>query len=283
MSLPFDATLKELVSQTPADLRVPFGLPDLEPAQTLNVDLSTISAATDVAIGFGDPVQEIADINFQSGPDPNVAARLHLYNAAFHMRYRVPVRSVLVLLRPKASTVGLNGKLVYTCGGRRVSFGYDVIRLWKQPVQPFLEGGVGLLPLAPLCRLASDKPVDQAIREVVGEIDHRLCELTDQARAVRLMTATFILTGMRVRKESLSGVFEGARVMHKTTAWDQAVDEGMLKGELRLLLTIGRRHLGEPDEETQAALGKIKDPDRLNRMGEAILSNKTWEALLNIE
>jgi hypothetical protein len=61
-------------------------LPAIEPAQTLNVDLSTLSAATDVALGFGDPIQEIADINFQSGPDPDVAARLHLYNAAFHLK-----------------------------------------------------------------------------------------------------------------------------------------------------------------------------------------------------
>jgi hypothetical protein len=33
-----------------------FDLPRTAPAQTLNVDLSTISAATDVAFGFGDPL-----------------------------------------------------------------------------------------------------------------------------------------------------------------------------------------------------------------------------------
>jgi hypothetical protein len=55
-----------------------------------------------VAFGFGAPVQEVVDLNFQSGPDARIPARLHLYNAAFHLRYQVPVRSVLVLLRPKA-------------------------------------------------------------------------------------------------------------------------------------------------------------------------------------
>ncbi len=116
MPLRFDATLKDILGQQPADLQPAFDLPALLPAESLNVDLSTISAATDVAFGFGDPLQEIVDLNFQSGPDPNVAARLHLYNAAFHLKFLVPVRSVLVLLRPKAEVPGLTGKLTYLSG-----------------------------------------------------------------------------------------------------------------------------------------------------------------------
>jgi hypothetical protein len=118
MSHPFDATLKDILGQSPADLRGPLRLPAIEPAQTLNVDLSTISAATDLAIGFDDPMEEIVDLNFQSGPDPNVAARLLLYNAALHLKFVVPVRSVLVLLRPKSVTPGLNGKLTYASGDK---------------------------------------------------------------------------------------------------------------------------------------------------------------------
>jgi hypothetical protein len=87
MSLPFDAALKEIIAPRPADFAPIFHFPPLQPAQALNVDLSTLSAATDVAFGFGDPLQEIVDLNFQSGPDPALAARLHLYNAAFHLRY----------------------------------------------------------------------------------------------------------------------------------------------------------------------------------------------------
>ena len=69
MSLPFDATLKEMFAPRPEDFAPVFQFPQIEPAQALNVDLSTISAATDVAFGFGSPLQEIVDLNFQSGPD----------------------------------------------------------------------------------------------------------------------------------------------------------------------------------------------------------------------
>ena len=62
MSHRFDATLKELFTPAPEDFAQVFGLPLVRPAQTLNVDLSTISAATDVALGFGAPLQEIVDL-----------------------------------------------------------------------------------------------------------------------------------------------------------------------------------------------------------------------------
>jgi hypothetical protein len=149
-------------------------------------------------------------------------------------------------------------------------------------VQPLLEGGVGLLPLATLCEMPAGKPVEQAIREVVHEIDRRLGNLPDHAQAVRLMTAAFILTGMRIPKERLSQVYEGVRIMHKTTAWDE-VDERVSKLGVRLLLTFGRRQLGEPDSKTEAAITGIKDPDRLHRMAEALDSVKSWKALLSIK
>jgi hypothetical protein len=124
MPYPFDATLKEILSLRPEDCAAVFDLPRTAPAQTLNVDLSTISAATDVAFGFGSPLEEVVDLNFQSGFDPSVPARLHLYNAAFHLRFQVPVRSVLILLRPKADGDRITGKLAYTCGGQRIEFEY---------------------------------------------------------------------------------------------------------------------------------------------------------------
>jgi hypothetical protein len=283
MSHPFDATLKDIVGQRPTDLRKAFGLPSLEPAQALNVDLSTISAATDVAIGFGDPVQEIADLNFQSGPDPVVAARLHLYSAAFHLKFAVAVRSILVLLRPKALSPGLNGKLPYASGGRRVLFEYEVVRLWQQPVQAFLEGGLGLLPLAPLCKMPAGKSLEQALHHVVREIDRRLASEPNHAQAVRLMTAAFVLTGLRVPKETLSDIYEGVKIMHETSAYDAMVEEGIVKARIEVLLKLGRQRFGNPDPRTESALTAIDDVGRLERMIDVILTVKSWKALLGVK
>ena len=180
MSHPFDVTLKELVAGYPDDFEGEFGLPTGAPVRVLNVDLSTITAATDVALGFGEPLREIVDLNFQSGPDTTLPARLLLYNAALHLRYGVPIRSLVVLLRPKANVKRLSGKLGYTSGGSRVEFDYETIRLWRQPVEPFLQGGVGLLPLATLCELPKGEPEVDALRSIVRRIDERLCRELDQ-------------------------------------------------------------------------------------------------------
>lgn len=292
MSHPFDATLKDIIAQEPADFVPVFNLPRVA-ATVLNMDLSTVSAATDAAFGFGQPIQEIADINFQSGPDSSLAARLLLYNSALHLRYGVPVRSLAILLRPKADAGNLDGKLAYASGGTQVEFKFDVVRMWQQPVEPFLHGGSGLLPLATLCQMPEDKPLPEALREVVREIDRRLAAAKDHARAVRLMTAAFILTGMRVRKEDLASIYQGVRIMHESTAFDLAIEEGLakglaeglaegqIKGEIRLLLRLGKQRFGPPDAEVESALTSIKDLDRLERMAGALLTVSSWQELLS--
>jgi hypothetical protein len=284
MSLRFDATLKGIVAPRPADFAPVFNFPSLLPAQALNVDLSTISAATDVAFGFGAPLQEIVDLNFQSGPDPALLERLHLYNAAFHLHYRVPVRSVLILLRPKAETGALTGNLTYIAGGKRVVFEYDVVRMWQQPVAPFLQGGLGLLPLATLCQMPEEQPLADSLREVVREVDRRLSQEADHAEAVRLMTAAFILSGLRVAKDTLSNIYDGVGIMHESTAYDVVLEEGLRAGDLRtshrLLLRQGRKRFGPADEATESALTSIQDLDRLERMSEAVLSATSWQELL---
>ena len=153
--------------------------------------------------------------------------------------------------------------------------------MWQQPVEPFLHGGLGLLPLATLCQMPEDKPLPEALREVVRGIDRRLAREADYAQAVRLMTAAFILTGMRVPKESLASIYDGVRIMHESTAYDMAVEEGRLEGELRLLVRQARKRFGAADPPTEAALTSIQDLDRLERMAEAVLTVNSWQELLS--
>ena len=280
MSHRFDATLKEIFTPAPEDFAHAFGLPLVRPARTLNVDLSTLSAATDVALGFGDPLQEIVDLNFQSGPDSKVASRCHLYNAALHFRFGVPVRTLLVLLRPKADSAELNGNLAYACGASAVEFRYELVRLWQQPNEPFLRGGVQLLPLATLCKLPSERPLLEGLREVVREIDRRLADECEHAQAVRLMTAAFVLAGLRTPLETLGPVFEGVRVMHESTAFDYYVEQGALKGVRHVLLRLGQKRFGPPDKAAVDTLNEINDLDRLERLGDAIFSVASWQELL---
>ena len=172
------------------------------------------------------PVWQIVDVNFQSGPDTHLDARLLLYNAAYHHHYPVPVRSVVILLRPAADLTRLTGRLAYQEGGSRVEFEYEVIRLWQQPVDAFLTGGLALLPLASLCRLPAGVPSEQAVRDVIHRVDLRLAAEAPYARGAQLMTAAFVLTGMRVSGPALDDVFRGAKVMHESSAFTLYEEKG---------------------------------------------------------
>jgi hypothetical protein len=284
VSHPFDATLKDILGHSAADLAPLLHLPTDLPSRPLNIDLSTVSAATDVAFGFGEPLEQIADVNFQSGPDARVDARLLLYNAAYHHHYPVPVRSVLVLLRPAADLAHLTGRLAFRAGASRVEFDYEVVRLWRQPLAPLLTGGLGLLPLAPLCELPADVPLDQAVREVVHQIDRRLAAEAPYAQAVKLMTATFVLAGLRLGRQALTDVFRGVKVMHESSAFDVYEHKGRQEGRVdeghRLLLRMGRNRFGEPDAATEAALRALRDLDRLERLADAVLTARSWQEFL---
>ena len=64
------------------------------------LELGHVFHQLDLAVGFGEPLDRIADLNFQAGRDADLPRRLWLYNALLHHRYRVPVHSIVLLLRP---------------------------------------------------------------------------------------------------------------------------------------------------------------------------------------
>src|SRR5262249_36022815 len=152
----------------------------------------------------------------------------------------------------------LTGRLSYGSGDNRVEFGYTVVRLWQEPVEDFLQAGLAILPLATLCKLSSKKPVAEALRDVVQAIDRRLGLETSPAEAARLMTANFILTGLRIKKSELPAIFQGVHSMQEEmTAYDEWMEEltqAESRGFHRILLRQGRNRFGPADAETEAAL-----------------------------
>jgi hypothetical protein len=110
MAMPFDATLKDLAREQPEAFLAAFDRPPAGPVTALNVDLSTVTTAADLAIGVGEPLQEIVHIDFQSSASADKPADVLVYNALLHRYYRVPVHTVLVLLRPQAAHARMTGR-----------------------------------------------------------------------------------------------------------------------------------------------------------------------------
>ncbi|MBI1917594.1 MAG: hypothetical protein HYS12_23110 [Planctomycetes bacterium] len=282
MPFPFDATLKDIAEHHTPDFEAALDLTDLPPARVLNVDLSTVSAATDIALGHGDPLVAITDLNFQAGPDGELPDRLLLYNALFRHRYHVPVHTLLLLLRPAADHATLTGKVRYQGRKRRgkLDFSFEIVRLWQQPVRKFLQGGLGTLPLAPLCRLPGDARVEDALPAILRRIDERLRAEATPPEARKLLAATYVLTGLRMPAELAAPIFQGLQIMRESSTYQLILDEGRIDELQKTVLRQGRIRFGAADETTQNAVNSISDGDRLRRMTERLLTASTWAEVL---
>jgi hypothetical protein len=282
MSMPFDATLKDLVQRFPQDYGTALGLTGPAPLTVLNVDLSTITAATDIVLGMGDPLGAIVDLNFQAARSDDLDARVLLYSALLYHRYRVPVHSVVVLLRPAANDPSLDTGVHYAVWPERgrVDMGFEVERLWTRPVEQVLAGGLGTLPLAPLCRMPADTALEQALPGVIRQIDERLTREARPEDAATLWTAAFVLSGMRLSRRALLPLFQGVRAMNESDTYQYIVEEGLLKEARKFVLRHGERRLGAAPESVRSALEAIPDLERLERMSDRALEASSWQEIL---
>ena len=206
-----------------------------------------------------------------------------LYNVLVRDRYGEPVHTVLVLLHRRADRSDLTGTHRYELwpGRGGVEFRFEVIRIWEVPVEALLSAGVGVAPLAPLGRLPEGVTPQEAMAAVVQRLEERVVtEAPDDAET--LLTAAFILTGLRLDKAELDN-FQGVRAMRESSGYQIILDEGRIEGEIRgvraTILRQGRKRFGSPGEAVESALQAITDLERLGRMSERVLDASDWQDL----
>lgn len=281
MPLPFDATLKDL-AQEPVGFLTIFDKAPSGQVSVLSPDLSTVTTAADVVYGLGDPLEEILHFDFQASASATKHADILVYNSLVHRLYLVPVHSIVILLRPRAAHSNLNGSVRYTARPERgkIDFGYEVVPLWQQPVEPLLTGPAEVVPLAPLAQLPAEVPEPEALAAVVRQVVERLLRETPVNKARRLLTAAYVLTGLRVPRQEARLLFQGVRAMRESDTYLAILDEGAEKEAKKFILFQGQDRFGPPSESARATLEAITDLERLEQLGRRLLHVSTWEELL---
>ncbi len=207
----------------------------------------------------------------------SVENRVLLYNSLLRHHYKVPIRSILVLLRPKADNPNLTGLLTYSSGKTRLQFEYEVVRVWQNSAESYLNAGLGIAPLALLGALPDNVPEVDALRMIVERIEARLLAETTSENAARLLQAAYNLTILRVPRQDRSQIFRGVGIMK--TGYDELVEEGC-KVLQNTIIRQGRRRFGTPPAEVESTIRSISDFDRLERMTDAVLTAADWTELL---
>jgi len=282
MSMPFDATLKDLARAYPADHLTAFDRPPAGAVVLLNVDLSTVTTAADLVVGIGAPLEEVVHIDFQASAAAWKHASVLVYNALLHAEYHVPVHSVVILLRPQAAHSNLNGVVSYaTRSGRgSMNFAYEVVRLWERPAEAFLTGALGTTPWAVLGALPEGVPTADALANVAQRLIERIDREAPPDQGRKLLTAAFLLTGLRVRRDVARQLFRGVRKMRDSDTYMAIIDEGKEEQAKEDILFMAGERFGAPDEAISARLASITDLDHLKRIFRRCHKATSWQDLL---
>lgn len=273
----YDATLKELVETYPADWIAQFGLSVSDPIDVIDADLSTVTTVSDKILCIQAPSPWLLHIELQAGHDANLALRVLKYNILLHDRHRLPVHSVIVLLRPEADNPALTGRLTVPSpiGGEPLIFHYQVIRVWQLPVEDILAGGLGTLPLAPIAMVNFSE-----LPGIIRQIETRFEQETHTEVAKKLVASAYILTGLRHTASVAIQLFHGVSRMKESTTYRAILEEGRTEEAQKMLLLLGKRRFGSPDPQIKRAIESITDIRRLENMTTRILDAADWGDLL---
>jgi hypothetical protein len=287
---PFDAATKFLTEAQPDDWVSLFALP-IGQTQVLDADLSTVTAAADRVFRVGAKEPYLLHLEFQGNVDTEFALRSLLYNAGLRARYKLPVKTAVVLLRPFHGHQHLTGEaLWHDPEERAIAFHYRVIRIWQMPVQRLLQAGLSLLPLAPVARVRKSQ-----LPGILAVLRERLDQEASPELAASLWTATYVLLGLRyprVEVEELMSrdVLEllNSQLLEQSQTYRGFVEEIESRVESRVelrharttLLRLGRKRLGEPSAAQLEQVEALQDKEHLEALAERLLEVETWEELL---
>ena len=274
----YDASTKYLVDRYLDDWLTLTGRQVNAPVEIINSDLSAVTAMADRVLRVDAPHPWIEHIELQSSRDPDFLPNLHAYGALLRRVHKLPVRATAILLRPKADSDQMTGELLEQFPGEppHLIFRYHIVRLWRIPAPTLLNGGLGLLPLAPL----SDVAVDQ-LPGVIQTIEERVDqECRSPEEAGHFWTATDILMGLRYPRELCDDLLRGVHGMEDSVTYQAIVEKGEIKALRNALFELGNELFGPPAEGLELALKSIQDVNRLKTMVKQIIRVKRWEDLL---
>jgi hypothetical protein len=206
-----------------------------------------------------------------------------VYNTLLFAHYHVPVHTIVILLRPEAAHSNMNGVIRYAPrpGRGSMDFSYEVVRLWERSVDELLAAGLGVAPLAMLGRLPENMSLEDGLAWVAQRVVERITRDAPTDQVTKLLTDTYLLTGLRVRREVAARIFRGVRAMHESDTYLAILDEGQEKHARKAILIVGEERCGPANESIKGQLERIMDLERLDRMIRRAAKAANWEEILD--
>jgi predicted transposase/invertase (TIGR01784 family) len=238
----------------------------IESAEVLKSELSIEPIRADSVILLKLQSQ-ILHLEFQVklDSDPPLPLRMLDYWVRLYRLYRLPIRQVVVLLRPPAEGTVIESAFVL--GTTRHE--YQVLCMWEQDPSIFLED-IALLPLA---TLAATQSPEQLLTQVAQRVS--TIESTQQRREASAYVQ--LLAGLRFNKALIRQVFR-EDIMRESVIYQEIQQEGeergILKGEQTVILRQLARRVGNVSPELQSQIQSLS-LYQLEALADALLDFST--------
>jgi len=274
---PFDSSMKMLVEEYPGDwvAWLGYGRP---PTAVIDADLATVAAATDKVVRVGRGRDRwLLLVEMLASYKPHIPERTHFHSTLLAHRHELPVRSVLVLLRPEADGSVMTGTYEQACPGDDpyLTFHYRVIRLWQISPDDLMRGGPGLWPLAPVAKVT-----EAELPAVVHGIKQRIRREVPEAKAAEMLASAYVLMGLRYDEAVIASLEEEVIKMEESITYQKIKGLGRLEEARRIILRLGKNRFGRSSRKAAQAIEAISDVAILEALTDRVLEVDSWEELL---
>jgi predicted transposase/invertase (TIGR01784 family) len=236
-------------------------------ARVLRTELNAepIRADSLILLQAGD---RILHLEFQTRPtsEPPISFRMLQYYVRLKQKYpNCTIEQAVIFLKRSTSEVVRCDRYQ----SENTIHRYRVIRMWELDPEPFLTNPA-LLPLAPLTQTETPERLLEQIAERVATIE-------ESRLRGNLAACIEVIAGLRFDESLIARLFR-EELMRESVVYqrilregrEQGRQEGRQEGELRLILHLLERRLGNLDPEVRQQIQTLSS-ERLNALTDALL------------
>ena len=275
---PYDNLLKSLLEGQEKQM-LPYFVPGAEYLETLNVEAVRTPLRVDrVYLVRQKGRKKIAHLEFESGPNNDMAARLLDYHTYLHRKYKLPVKSVIVY--PFPTKMAESPFREEDEDGEIVTFYFRVFPLWQLKAEQYIhEHAIVMYALLPTMQGADAALLHKAIDEMV---EYYKGDDTRLAQELRWM-------GIVVRRVKTLPRGDKREIQERLNMWDDLMEkdpkmrkirteseakgrnEGQTEALRKVIITTVRVHFPGLTELARQRVAHISKPEKLNLLFDQIV------------
>ena len=289
---PYDNLLKSLLEGQEKEM-LPYFVPGVEYVETLNVEVVRTPLRVDrVYLIRKNGRKKIVHLEFESGPNKKMAARLLDYHTYLHLKYELPVKSVIVY--PFPTKMAMSPFLEEDEDGEIVTFHFRIFPLCQLKAEHYIhEHAIVMYALLPTMQGADAALLHKAIDEMVEYYKGNDSKLAQELRWM----------GIVLRRAKSIPREDKREIQERLNMWDDLMEKdpkmrkilresearGRTEGEVKALrkaVAIAvKMRFPSLAELAQQRVAQINKPDKLDLLLDQIANapdEETARSLLDL-